>query len=273
MRTPDTRSTRLRRAAVGLLLAAGALRAAVGVETPAAVAAAAPTAPVPTGAAAAPKDAGTAAAREVAPRGDAAPLLEEFAAPVAIEASVPTDHELVGFLTAARGDLIATWGRLLEAWGISPAPRLVLFHSEDTPVLDTACGPVRSDVGPFYCGGDRTIYLDLEFARTVWSYVGDMAVLQVVAHEFGHGIQDLLSLTSTAGSPSLELQADCLGGAYAQDADARRLLEPGDVEEARELSRLVGDTGPSDDPHGTADQRVEAWDRGFGGGLTACLAV
>jgi predicted metalloprotease len=272
MRTPDARSMPLRRAAVGLLLAAGAFLAGLAAETPVAVAAPVSTAPTaPTAAPA--EDAGTAAAREVAPLGDAAALLQEFAAPVAIEDPVPTDDELVGFLTSVHGDLISTWRRLLEAWGLSPAPRLALFHSRDTAVLDTACGPVRSDVGPFYCGGDRTIYLDVEFARTVWSYVGDMALVQVVAHEFGHGVQQLLGLSSTAGSPSVELQADCLGGAYAQDADARRLLEPGDVEEARELSRLVGDTAPSDDPHGTADQRVQAWDRGFGGGLTACLSV
>jgi len=107
----------------------------------------------------------------------------------------------------------------------------------------------------------------------VWAYVGDMAVVQVVAHEFGHGVQQGLGLTPIEGSPSFELQADCLGGAYALDADGRRLLEPGDVEEARELSRLVGDAGPSDDPHGTPDQREQAFDRGFGGGLDACLAV
>ena len=267
MRTPDARPTPLLRAAIGLLAAAGVLLAAVGFAAPATAA----TAATATGPPSAPTVAAAAAAGEVSPLADGAPL-EEFAAPVAIEGPVPTDDDLVGFLTFVRGDLISTWGRLLEAWGISPAPRFALFHSSETAVLDTACGPVRSDVGPFYCAGDRTIYLGLGFTRTVWSYVGDMAVVQVVAHEFGHGIQHLLDLTST-GSPSFELQADCLGGAYAQDADARRLLEPGDVEEARELSRLVGDTGPSDDPHGTPDQRVQAWDRGFAGGLTACLAV
>ena len=126
---------------------------------------------------------------------------------------------------------------------------------------------MRSNVGPFFCGADVTIYLGLEFARAVWGYVGDMALVQVVAHEFGHSLQQLLGLAPVAGSPAFELQADCLGGAYAQDAAARGLLEPGDAEEARYLSRLVGDDGPSDDPHGSPDEREQAWLAGFGGGL------
>ena len=160
----------------------------------------------------------------------------------------PTDDELVGFLTAVQQDLTATWTRLLEAWGVSPSARLALFRIAQVPVLQTGCGPVRSNIGPFFCGADVTIYLGLEFARAVWAYVGDMALVQVVAHEFGHSVQQLLGLAPIAGSPAFELQADCLGGAHAQDAAARGLLEPGDAEEARYLSRLVGDDGPSDDP-------------------------
>jgi predicted metalloprotease len=199
--------------------------------------------------------------------------LGEFAAPVATVAGpLPSDEQLGEFLAAVENDLTATWTRLLDARGVAPSVRLALFHIADTPVLQTACGPVPSEVGPFFCGADLSIYLGVEFARAVWSHVGDMAVVQVVAHEFGHDVQQLLGVVPTAGNPAFELQADCLGGTYARDAGARGLLEPGDVDEARRLSRLVGDEGPSEDPHGSPDQREQAFLDGYAGGLSACLA-
>ena len=198
--------------------------------------------------------------------------LGTFVTPVDVGAAAPSDAQLAAFVSAVHTDLVTFWTAALAPRGVTPRARVDLFQEAQQPILSTSCGTIPANVGPFYCGGDATIYLGMGFAGFVWAQVGDAALVEVVAHEFGHGVQQSLGIVAVAGSPSFELQADCLGGAFGGDAANRGLLQDGDIAEARQLSRLVGDDGASADPHGTADQREQAWLQGFSGGPPACLA-
>jgi len=132
---------------------------------------------------------------------------------------------------------------------------------------------------------DDTIYYSAEFRAAVEAGVGDFGWVVVVAHEWGHHIQlqlgiDLgVSAAEMGGPPPIELeqQADCLAGAYTEDAEDRGWLEPGDVDEALFMTELAGDpVGTSwDSPgaHGTSDERVDAFLAGYEGGLAACDLV
>ena len=152
----------------------------------------------------------------------------------------------------------------------------------EEPIL-TACG--RADPATeaaFYCLLDETIYYSGEFRRVVEAQVGDFGWVVVVAHEWGHHIQDQLGIDlggvpDQAGDPTsleLEQQADCMAGAYTRSADAVGWLAPGDVEEALRITDLAGDPvgTPYDDPyaHGTGAQRVSAFLEGYEAGLDAC---
>ena len=152
----------------------------------------------------------------------------------------------------------------------------------EEPIL-TACG--RADPATeaaFYCLLDETIYYSGEFRRVVEAQVGDFGWVVVVAHEWGHHIQDQLGIDlggvpDQAGDPTsleLEQQADCLAGVYTRSADAVGWLAPGDVEEALRITDLAGDPvgTPYDDPyaHGTGAQRVSAFLEGYEAGLDAC---
>jgi predicted metalloprotease len=132
-----------------------------------------------------------------------------------------------------------------------------------------------------YHPDDDTIYVSQEFARAIYDgaldgmlpgsshgygrAAGDFAVAYIVAHEYGHQIQDELGLFER-GIPtkSLELQADCYAGAWAKSADDANRLDPGDVDEAIEAALAVGDFETSNPAHhGTPEERSDAWRTGF----------
>jgi predicted metalloprotease len=139
-------------------------------------------------------------------------------------------------------------------------------------------------VGPFYCSRDHTVYLNVAFFRQLelqFSVSGHLAEAFVVAHEFGHHVQNLLSITSrldaadtadparkNARSVLFELQADCLAGVWAHSAYARSQLAPLDVKQALAAAEVLGDdylaraSGSTVDPdswtHGSSAQR-EHW--------------
>jgi len=150
------------------------------------------------------------------------------------------------------------------------------------PVV-TACGAADPmAVAAFYCLVDETIYYSAEFRRTVEERVGDFGWVVVVAHEWGHHVQNELGI-DLGGAPSgagdfssfeLEQQADCLAGAYAEAAGEVAWLDVGDVEEALLITELAGDPvgTPYDDPfaHGTGEERVAAFQDGYEGGVEAC---
>ena len=168
--------------------------------------------------------------------------------------------------------------------------KLVLF-TDSTP---TACGYGSAATGPFYCPNDEHVYIDLGFFDTLQRQLGakgEFARAYVIAHELGHHVQDLLGIEKRArsgvmkgasgNSVRLELQADCYAGIWAHSAQARNLLETGDLESAIGAASRIGDdvlqkeeTGrvrPESFTHGTAEQRQRWLKRGFDtGDLAQC---
>jgi uncharacterized protein len=166
----------------------------------------------------------------------------------------------------------------------------VLFSGQ----VASACGFASSAAGPFYCPGDQKVYIDLTFYRqlaTEFGAPGDFARAYVIAHEVGHHVQNLLGITDKAAqaeeragrvganhvSVEIELQADCFAGVWAAQAnDARKILQPGDLEQGLKAASSVGDDTlqrreqgtvvPDSFTHGTSAQRVGWFRRGFESG-------
>jgi uncharacterized protein len=166
----------------------------------------------------------------------------------------------------------------------------VLFSGQ----VQSACGFASAAAGPFYCGNDQNVYIDLAFYRELrerFKAPGDFAQAYVVAHEVGHHVQNLLGIMekiqgrqrraserdSNTFSVRLELQADCLAGIWASVANRdRKILEPGDVEEGLNAAAQIGDDNlqkraqgyvvPEGFTHGSAEQRVRWFRRGIDNG-------
>ena len=163
-------------------------------------------------------------------------------------------------------------------------PKMVLFTGQ----VASACGNASAAVGPFYCPGDRKVYLDLSFyddMKTRFKAPGDFAQAYVVAHEIGHHVQNLLGITEKVdqmrGTPQekqfsvrLELQADYLAGVWAFHANKmRKMLDEGDIEEAMNCAERIGDDAlqnqgqgyvvPDSFTHGTSAQRAKWFTKGF----------
>jgi predicted metalloprotease len=203
----------------------------------------------------------------------------------------PADDKMAAFVSTVLADTEDVWKAQFAALGATyQEPRLVLFRGA-TP---TACGTGQAAMGPFYCPGDRKVYIDLQFYETMKTRLGapgDFAQAYVIAHEVGHHVQQLLGITekvdatrqrsgeaqSNALSVRLELQADCFAGVWAHHAQrARQVLEQGDLEEALNAASQIGDDAlqrksrgtvmPESFTHGTSAQRVSWFKRGIGGG-------
>jgi hypothetical protein len=157
--------------------------------------------------------------------------------------------------------------------------------------VNTGCGQASSQTGPFYCPLDNLVYFDLEFLDVLQQQLigasSDLAEQYIVAHEYGHHVQNVLGLSDQVRqaqqndprranqySVALELQADCFAGAWAGDAAAKGQLEsPNEIEEALEAAEGVGDdriqqktqgrTDPESWTHGSAEQRRTWFLRGF----------
>jgi predicted metalloprotease len=155
----------------------------------------------------------------------------------------PEEERLVDFVSAVLGSTEEVWHEQFRRIGRSyEEPRLVLFRD----AVESACGLGASAVGPFYCPGDRQVYLDLAFFEDLereLGAAGDFAQAYVIAHEVGHHVQNLLGTMDEVArarssgardanelSVRLELQADFLAGVWAHHANRRRpILEEGDV--------------------------------------------
>jgi uncharacterized protein len=202
-----------------------------------------------------------------------------------------TQDANVDFVKRVLGSTERVWGDYFKtAMGKTyEDPKLVLF----TGFVQSACGQAQSAMGPFYCPSDKKVYIDLAFyqdMKTKLGAPGDFAQAYVIAHEVGHHIQNLLGIADkvtaqrmrvsqeegNALSVKMELQADCLAGFWAQQADkTAHILEAGDVEEALNAAAQIGDDRlqkrsqgyvvPESFTHGTSEQRV----RWFKTGLTA----
>lgn len=224
--------------------------------------------------------------------GDPTALLDQGAGLLpGTEQGAPVDassDEGAQFVSVVLADTEAVWGELFAQNGMQyEEPQLVLF----TDQVRSACGFQSAAVGPFYCPGDRTAYIDLSFyelLRQRFGAAGDFAQAYVIAHEIGHHVQNLLGVTEQvdAQRPQLserdanelsvrvELQADFFAGVWAHHAQRRfNILEPGDIEEALNAANQIGDDNiqrraqgrvvPDAFTHGTGEQRVRWFRLGF----------
>jgi predicted metalloprotease len=200
----------------------------------------------------------------------------------------PADEKLRRMVGVVLADTEDVWEEEFAAMGREyEKPRLVLFDTQ----VRSGCGYADSQVGPFYCPADRTIYLDLSFFRELsqrFGAHGDFAQAYVVAHEVGHHVQKLLGTSDAvqraragrsqadgnALSVRLELQADFYAGMWARKGQEKfGFLEEGDIEEALQAAQAIGDDTlqrrangrvvPDSFTHGSSAQRMRWFRRGF----------
>lgn len=201
------------------------------------------------------------------------------------------------FVSVVLADTEEIWTRLLPQQtnrSYTPA-KLVLYKG----VTNSPCGNASGATGPFYCPSDQKVYLDTEFFTTMEQRLGakgDFASAYVVAHEVAHHVQDELGILgkandlrarvsekeSNAISVRIELQADCLSGIWAREAQTQfGSIEKGDFEEAVNAARQIGDDTlqrnagqrpmPHTFTHGTSEQRSKWFITGLKSGkLSAC---
>ena len=196
------------------------------------------------------------------------------------------------FLTSVTKDVDAYWTRTFEDSGL-PEPRVSYGWIPAGRTATSACGPL-DDSAAAYCSGDDTIYISEQFASDIYNGAldqalpgssqgfgrtyGDFAVAYIVAHEYGHQIQDELGLFQRYGQQlptmAFELQADCYAGAWANSASEEDRVDDGDVQEALDAALAVGDFDTANPGHhGTPEQRREAWTRGFESGDPSSCSV
>ncbi|WP_309614022.1 neutral zinc metallopeptidase [Flavobacterium sp.] len=182
-----------------------------------------------------------------------------------------------------------TWGQIFQENNMDyEQPKMVLFSD----AVETACGGATSASGPFYCPGDKKVYIDLEFMKELKTRFGaeggDFATAYVIAHEVGHHIQTILGTSDKVSqlqsgkseaeanklSVCLELQADFYAGVWAHYN--QKYLEAGDIEEALSAANAVGDDAiqsktsgqvqPDTFTHGTSEQRMYWFKKGYNSG-------
>jgi predicted metalloprotease len=176
-----------------------------------------------------------------------------------------------GTFDTIRRDIDAFWSETFTAARLAYQPPAIVFLDR---IVATACGPKAPEDNALYCLTDRTIYLNPQFLSQHEARFGDYAPIIVLAHEWGHHIQNLLQVGNRGGN-GYELQADCLAGVYTRNAEAEGLLEPGDLIEALAISEAAGDDPlvfPQDAPgaHGTYIDRRNAVMRGYLDGPAGC---
>lgn len=197
------------------------------------------------------------------------------------------------FASTVLGSNNEMWEDLFERSGkVYAPPRLVLFRT----ATQSACGGASSQVGPHYCPSDQTIYLDETFfeelTQRFGAQGGDVAEAYVIAHEVAHHAQNKLGIMNqvqrASGSAQandlsvkLELQADCFAGLWVNSIRDHGVFEPGEVHEAIDAAAAVGDDriqqkvngqiNPETWTHGSSEQRVNWFNRGYEqGNLAAC---
>ena len=198
------------------------------------------------------------------------------------------EQELASFAKKILAGTEDIWTAQFAKYGYQyQAPKMVLY----TGTTSSGCGTANSQVGPFYCSADQTVYLDLSFLSTMRQQIGadgDLAYAYVIAHEVGHHVEYLLGTLSKAHqkmnqsskavanqwSVRLELLADYYAGVWANNDNARfRSIEPGDIERALDCASKIGDdylqkkaqgyVVSESFTHGTAQQRYNWLKKGL----------
>lgn len=208
----------------------------------------------------------------------------------------PANDREAAFVSTVLKNTEVVWSDVFRQNGSTyNAPRLVLFRGA-TP---TACGTGESAMGPFYCPGDKKVYIDLGFFDTLKSQLGapgEFAQAYVIAHEVGHHVQDELGITAkvdgmrgrlsqsqnNAMSVRVELQADCFAGVWANKSQqSKQWLDPGDIEAAMNAAQKIGDDAlqrsagravvPDSFTHGSSAQRQRWFGAGYkDGSIQSC---
>ena len=207
----------------------------------------------------------------------------------------PANDQGAQFVAAILGSTEDVWGAVFpQQVGRPYQPAQLELFSGST---QSGCGFAQAQVGPFYCPRNASVYIDLSFYRDLQQQLGapgDFAQAYVIAHEVGHHVQNLLGLSDRVHaaqqsarseeeanqlSGMLELQADCFAGVWGYHVNRQRtqqgeaILEPGDVEEALTAASAIGDDRlqsrsqgyvvPESFTHGSSEQRVRWFQRGF----------
>lgn len=211
------------------------------------------------------------------------------------EASPPANDEMKQFVSTVLAETEDVWTGVFKANGLTyEEPTLTLFSGH----IRSACGMASSASGPFYCPGDRKVYLDTAFFAQLsqqFGASGDFAEAYVIAHEVGHHVQNLTGILPKFNqmrqqmseadanhmSVQVELQADCFAGVWAHYTEQKGLLENGDIEEALNAAQQIGDDTlqkrmqgyvvPETFNHGTSKQRQTWFANGYRNGrLSDC---
>lgn len=226
---------------------------------------------------------------------DVTPLLQQASQGTQTPRELTAEEERAAEFTSR---VLATteqvWGQIFPAQvGRSYEPPVLVLYSG---VTASPCGNASGATGPFYCPADEKAYVDTDFFATMSRQLGakgDFAAAYVIAHEVAHHVQNELGILgqvnerrravgeaqSNALTVRLELQADCLSGVWARSVDG--LLEPGDLEEALNAARMIGDDHlqkragrvpqPHTFTHGTSEQRSRWFATGYqSGDLRSC---
>ena len=194
------------------------------------------------------------------------------------------DDEAAKFTRVVLGSTEDVWTKILAENGQQYRPPVLVLFRERT---QSGCGTATAASGPFYCPGDKKLYIDLSFydeLRERFQAPGDGAMAYVVAHEVGHYLQDQLGTMDKVHSAQqrmgeresnrlsvrLELQADFLAGVWARN---NGMIEEGDIEEALNAANSIGDDRiqketqgyvvPDGFTHGTSAQRVYWFKKGY----------
>jgi uncharacterized protein len=199
------------------------------------------------------------------------------------------------FVSVTLADTEEIWSKVFqEQLGRKYTPATLVLYKG---VTQSPCGNASGASGPFYCPGDKKVYLDTEFFTTLEQQLGasgDFADAYVVAHEVGHHVQDELGILSKANaqreqvsteesnaiSVQIELQADCFSGIWARDvAQTFGTIDRADLEEAINAAKQIGDdtlqrnagqrVSPESFTHGTSEQRSGWFMRGLKSGKIA----
>jgi hypothetical protein len=198
------------------------------------------------------------------------------------------DDERAQFVKVVLAETEDVWHKIFKQHGETYIePTLVLFRGG----VESACGSASSAVGPFYCPGDQSVYIDLSFYEDLqnrFNAPGDFTMSYVIAHEVGHHIQNLTGVIASMEkrrsqmskeeynrySVMQELQADFYAGVWAHHSQS--ILEPGDIEEALNAAHAIGDDQlqkqsqgyvvPDAFTHGTSAQRMKWFKKGYESG-------